>query len=157
MGGDRADLPKWSLTRRGIPWKKIIPLLLLGVIAGTALLSFRTVSRVTHKPHYQHLPRPEPEPELDPEAPWTFDHVRDGNNRGLTAAQCEAAFPDNYLEIDRARDWHRQNNPGGLIKKPDIDQYDGRAQVRAMIYDGQVRLIYCSPIPRTLRVWKVVS
>lgn len=139
--GERADLPKWSLSRRGLPWKKIIPLLLLVLIICSALVTYRSLAVVGHhKLQYQDLPRPEPEPELDSEAPWTFDHNRDGNNRGLTAAQCEAAFPDQYQEIDRAKDWHRQHNADGLIQEHDIDQYDGRAQVRAMIFDGQVSL-----------------
>lgn len=70
---------------------------------------------------------------------WTFDVNRDDRNLGLDDAQCDAAFPKLYQELDRAKAWHQAHRRGGKISETDIDQYDGRAQMRLMIYDGQVR------------------
>ncbi|KAB8339339.1 hypothetical protein FH972_022272 [Carpinus fangiana] len=83
---------------------------------------------------------------------WTFDVARDGRNLGLTDDHCDAAFPDLYQEIDRAKTWHKANKPRGVITEEDINQYDDRAQLRVMIYEGQAmyRAIAAMPNPHLL-------
>lgn len=72
------------------------------------------------------------------ETAWLFDVTRDARNRGLTEEQCDSTFPRLWEELYRAQNWHRKNTDEHLIKEHDIDQYDGRAQLRLMIYNGQV-------------------
>ena len=71
---------------------------------------------------------------------WEFDWERDERNLGLSEEQCQAAFPLQYAEIERARDWHASQ--GGIsedqiklwINEPD----KAHGQIRILIYDGDV-------------------
>ena len=71
---------------------------------------------------------------------WEFKWERDERNLGLSEEQCQAAFPLQYAEIERARDWHASQ--GGIsedqiklwINEPD----KAHGQIRIMIYDGDV-------------------
>lgn len=70
---------------------------------------------------------------------WSWTPSRDRDSHSLTESQCHEAFPELYVELDRAAAfWERRLGPGG-IKRENIDlgwSYDGG--LRAMIYDQQV-------------------
>ena len=64
---------------------------------------------------------------------WEFNTTRDSENTGLTLAQCDAAFPDLYYEIDRAvAVWQKRKH---TITPKDIGidwRNDGAMQVRCL-------------------------
>ncbi|RYP79588.1 hypothetical protein DL769_002898 [Monosporascus sp. CRB-8-3] len=74
---------------------------------------------------------------------WEFDWKRDERNLGLSQEQCKAAFPLQYAEIERARDWHASQ--GGIkedqiklwINEPD----KAHGQIRMLIYDGDLYVV----------------
>lgn len=70
---------------------------------------------------------------------WKFDTKRDERQYGLSEAQCDAAFPDFYKEIDRAVAFRKENDLGN-VKEEDVDiewRHDGEI-IRIMLYDRQV-------------------
>ena len=68
---------------------------------------------------------------------WTFDPARDSANYGLEDDQCEAAFPDMFLEIDRAKRWRQERF--GNITDEDLDLgWRDFGVLRAMIHERQV-------------------
>ena len=71
---------------------------------------------------------------------WIFDPSRDHRNYGLSEAQCDAAFPGFYREIERAVAF-RKDNDLPRIEEDDVDisWRKGGEIVRLMIYDRQVR------------------
>jgi hypothetical protein len=71
---------------------------------------------------------------------WTYEWRRDSVNHGLTEAQCDAAFPDLYSEIDRSRAyWSRREISTRDI---DLDVFPGNdGGVRLLIADSQLRII----------------
>ncbi|KAJ5085842.1 CAZyme family GT90 [Penicillium argentinense] len=69
---------------------------------------------------------------------WTWDYKRDRDNFLLTRSQCDAAFPDLYAEIERARA-DRLNNPITISEIDSITPKNG--YIRAMIYDQQLYII----------------
>jgi hypothetical protein len=74
---------------------------------------------------------------------WTFDTQRDERNFGLNDAQCDAAFPDYYKEVDRAVAYFKQQ---GNITEDRVDiSWRLDEIVRVMIHDRQVNL-HRSPI-----------
>lgn len=75
----------------------------------------------------------------DKAAQWNFTAARDERAYGLTAEQCDAAFPGLFTEIDRAVEY-RKKIGNITIKDVDISWKDDGA-VRAVIIDQQVRLI----------------
>lgn len=90
---------------------------------------------------YQVNQSPLQKPQLishESEAEWHFNVMKDARNRGLSEHHCDSAFPDLWQELSRAKNWHSKERQGGYISKSDIDQYGGRAQLRLMIYHGQV-------------------
>lgn len=80
-------------------------------------------------------------PEALPEG-WAFDTKRDERHYGLSEAQCDAAFPDFYQEIDRAVAFRKET---GLdhVKEEDVDieWRKGGEIIRIMLFDRQVRII----------------
>ncbi|KAB2580669.1 KDEL motif-containing protein 2 [Lasiodiplodia theobromae] len=79
---------------------------------------------------------------------WQFDPKRDALNYGLTDEQCNAAFPDLFMELDRAQDFFSENK----IQYKDIhlsteaelnDHWNGktRAEFHIMIYNGELIVI----------------
>ncbi|KAI9661912.1 MAG: hypothetical protein M1821_009152 [Bathelium mastoideum] len=79
-----------------------------------------------------------------PDEEWAFDPKRDRRNRALSDAQCDAAFPDQYQEIDRALRWHKKNKPSGLVESDINPWHEGdhtRPQLRIMIYKGHLRIL----------------
>jgi hypothetical protein len=71
---------------------------------------------------------------------WEFDVARDGENFGLGAEQCDAAFPDYYHEIERAVAWRVGQNLSNI--EPDQLSTSWRSElVRIMIYDRKVSFI----------------
>lgn len=64
---------------------------------------------------------------------WTYPQDRD--NLLLSQGQCEQAFPDLFVEIERARDV-RSSNPITIEELDSIKPRNG--YIRAMIYDQQV-------------------
>lgn len=78
-------------------------------------------------------------PEALPEE-WVFDTKRDERHYGLSEAQCDAAFPDFYKEIDRAVAFRKENDLGDIKEEDvDIEWRSGGEIMRIMLYDRQVR------------------
>ncbi|EON61572.1 hypothetical protein W97_00787 [Coniosporium apollinis CBS 100218] len=70
---------------------------------------------------------------------WSFRHPRDASNHGLSEAQCLAAFPSLYHEIDRAVA-HRRSV--GNITLNDVDPaWRGDGIVRAMIHHNNLYIL----------------
>lgn len=71
---------------------------------------------------------------------WTFNASSDGNNFALSEAQCNAAFPDLYYEIDRAKS-HR-NDRKLPIKPEDVSiAWRNDAAFRGLIHENQLRIL----------------
>ncbi|KAJ1337796.1 EGF-domain serine glucosyl/xylosyltransferase [Microdochium nivale] len=74
---------------------------------------------------------------------WTFVPERDERNLGLDEEQCRAAFPLQYYEIERAREWHAAQ--GGIdedqiaLWRTEPDKAHG--QLRLLIYDGDLYVV----------------
>jgi hypothetical protein len=69
---------------------------------------------------------------------WTFTYGRDDLNEGLDFEQCNAAFPGLFEDIHRATKvrW------GNHVTKGELESFEFcNGMVRAMIYDGEVRLL----------------
>jgi hypothetical protein len=83
---------------------------------------------------------PKPHSAVEQETrPWSFDLARDGQNYGLSDAQCDAAFPGYFEESHRtAERWKQDRNI--TVDDVDISWRDdaGREMVRAMIINRQV-------------------
>jgi hypothetical protein len=82
---------------------------------------------------------------------WEFDHRRDGSDYGLGDDQCAAAFPGLFEDIERAKNFRKGRGPVTLANLTDFALSKG--MVRAMLYDGQVRVppgadSPASPAPR---------
>jgi hypothetical protein len=76
----------------------------------------------------------------NPRTTWSFNASEDGNNFALTQAQCDAAFPDLYYEIDRAIA-HR-NDRKLPIKPEDVSiSWRNDAAFRGLIHENQLRII----------------
>lgn len=72
---------------------------------------------------------------------WKFQYGRDDQNLGLTAAQCDSAFPGLFEDIDRAVHLH-WDRP---ISKEELHAIKlSSGMVRAMISDGKVILTHPS-------------
>lgn len=68
-----------------------------------------------------------------------FDPQRDERQYGLSEAQCDAAFPNFYKEIDRAVAFRKEDGVGHIKEEDvDIDWRDGEI-IRVLLYDRQVR------------------
>ena len=103
------------------------------------------VSRDGSTPHMKGFPpRPVPAPpqpvDQEQDDKWLFDSKRDARNIGLGRAQCDAAFPDLYQEIDRAVGvWQKREH---TILQEDIDiTWRKDAAFQALIYDNQLRIL----------------
>ncbi|KAI2468526.1 glycosyl transferase family 90-domain-containing protein [Annulohypoxylon bovei var. microspora] len=86
-------------------------------------------------------PHPPPEDEV-----WEFDPKRDSLNYGLSDDQCNNAFPNLFQELDRARDFLRDQNK--RIKESDIqldvkNDYTGlqHGEFHVMISNGELYVI----------------
>lgn len=74
--------------------------------------------------------------------PWTFDADRDRNDHSLTHEQCDAAFPDLYHEIDRARAyWEKRQGKKLLTDAQWGIEWSQESGLRAMIYNNQLHII----------------
>jgi hypothetical protein len=70
---------------------------------------------------------------------WSFNSTRDERAYGLTAEQCDVAFPGLFTEIDRAVEYRRKV---GNITPEDVDiSWKDKCAVRAVILDQQVGLL----------------
>jgi len=73
---------------------------------------------------------------------WIFDPRRDEQNFGLNDAQCDAAFPDLYKEIERAVAFRQNNNLDNVKEEElDISWRGGGEIIRLMIHDRQLYVI----------------
>nr|OQO30231.1 hypothetical protein B0A51_01379 [Rachicladosporium sp. CCFEE 5018] len=88
-----------------------------------------SIARPAHPPVGHHKPRPH--------SPWTYP--RDARNYGLSEDQCAEAFPDLYVEIDRAVA-HRKKIGNITVDELDVG-WRGDGIVRAMIHDNQLYVI----------------
>ncbi|KAF2136318.1 uncharacterized protein K452DRAFT_237718 [Aplosporella prunicola CBS 121167] len=77
---------------------------------------------------------------------WSFITVRDSRNYGLSEAQCDAAFPRLWSDIERGLAYRKEV---GNITVEDMElNWRQEAVVRAMIYDHQLYVLDvkgCSP------------
>ncbi|KAL2353033.1 glycosyl transferase family 90-domain-containing protein [Cryomyces antarcticus] len=69
---------------------------------------------------------------------WSFNYTRDARNYGLSASQCDAAFPQLYVEIDRAVA-HRRQSPI-TVSEVETD-WRGDGIVRALIHSNQLYVV----------------
>lgn len=72
---------------------------------------------------------------------WAFDSERDANNPALTSAQCDAAFPDLYYEIDRSVKYWKDRKHNFTAADIDID-WRGDGAMRVLIHDNQLRITH---------------
>jgi len=71
---------------------------------------------------------------------FAFDAALDRDNHSLTHAQCDAAFPLLYHEIDRAREYWRKQQGEKKIGYEQVDlKWSGDGGMMVMIYNQQVR------------------
>lgn len=68
---------------------------------------------------------------------WAFNVTRDQDDYGLTAEQCQIAFPKLFVEIDRSVEMRREKPITPKEFETNVKVKD--AMVRAMIYQGEVR------------------
>ncbi|KKZ67495.1 hypothetical protein EMCG_06872, partial [[Emmonsia] crescens] len=74
----------------------------------------------------------------DNNIPWKFETARDGDNYGLSRAQCQTAFPKLYIEIEKAVVARRGRN----ITFEELNSKPlGHSMGRAMIYQGALYVI----------------
>jgi len=74
-----------------------------------------------------------------PEPSWEWDYQRDRRNYGLSEAQCGAAFPLLYREVDRAVTYRRRV---GNVTLEDLDVgWRGDGIVRALIHNNELYII----------------
>ncbi|KAK6437114.1 hypothetical protein LTR95_006693 [Oleoguttula sp. CCFEE 5521] len=121
--------------------------LIFGAITTVLLIAFTTTNRshyvqaidpldadssLTRPPH---PPIAHDEPRLH--SPWTYP--RDARNYGLSEDQCAEAFPDLYVEINRAVA-HRKKIGNITLDELDVG-WRGDGIVRAMIHDNQLYVI----------------
>lgn len=69
----------------------------------------------------------------------TWDYGRDANNLRFTDAQCDAAFPGLFKEIDRSVE-HRRNKHITIEEIEGVEKRNG--YVRGLIYDGRVSTFF---------------
>ncbi|KAI1851551.1 hypothetical protein JX265_012367 [Neoarthrinium moseri] len=130
--------------------RRLFWLVLAVLTTSTLFLLSRTNSKISSfrppspEVHPVAVP-PAKEPVKVPE-PWRFDTHRDGLNYGLSDEQCDAAFPDIFQELTRARDHIIKSK--GSITKEDVhvdrkEEYKGRqhGEFHVMIFDGQLYII----------------
>ncbi|KAL1622161.1 hypothetical protein SLS54_005228 [Diplodia seriata] len=79
---------------------------------------------------------------------WQFDTQRDSLNYGLTDEQCDAAFPDLFLELDRAQDFFSDNpiqyKDVHLSTEAELNEnWNGktRAEFHLLIYNGELIIV----------------
>ncbi|RAL13477.1 DUF821 domain protein [Aspergillus homomorphus CBS 101889] len=87
-----------------------------------------------------------PHVEWNNSSDWEFHVERDGNNYGLTAQQCRAAFPKLFVEIDKSTAT-RKDNPITFDELDKIPVSDG--MVRGIIDNGQLYILDYAPQPAT--------
>ena len=71
---------------------------------------------------------------------WFYETERDARNIGFSQAQCDAAFPDLYYEIDRAVSvWQKREH---TISQDDIEiSWRKDAAFQVLIQDSQLRIL----------------
>ena len=107
----------------------LVPCIILVLVAFIRYQSGPKRIYIPHAPHQE---------------PASFDgawnYQRDRNNLHLNHEQCDQAFPDLFVEIERASA-ERKSRPITLKEIDSIPQKTG--YVRAMIYDGEVSFYSC--------------
>lgn len=68
---------------------------------------------------------------------WEFDLRRDGEDYGLSDAQCQAAFPKQYWDIDTMTARFKNRH----ITREQLDEQSNDKAVKAMIFDGELYII----------------
>ncbi|THV77933.1 hypothetical protein D6C97_05242 [Aureobasidium pullulans] len=89
---------------------------------------FLTVTNTTRSPLISDTTSP---------ALWKYQYPRDANHYGLSAEQCDAAFPGFYGDIESALA-SRKDNP---ILKGELDVQEDHCLVRVLIYDAEIFII----------------
>ena len=123
-------------------WKGATAFLLIIVFFQFYLMISRDDSSVPHMNGFPARPPPTaPKPiKQKHDDKWLFDSKRDARNIGLSEAQCNAAFPDLYQEINRAISvWQKREH---TIRPEDADiEWRHDAAFQVLIYDNQLRIL----------------
>lgn len=77
---------------------------------------------------------------ISPKNGWLFNATEDGNNPALTTAQCDAAFPDLYHDIDRAVA-HRKDRQLPITPEDVSISWRNDAAFRGLIHENQLRIL----------------
>ncbi|KAK3678185.1 hypothetical protein LTR78_002281 [Recurvomyces mirabilis] len=74
---------------------------------------------------------------------WTFDATRDRNNHSLTQAQCDAAFPELYHEIERSQKYWKEKQGNRPFKPKQIDiKWSGDGGMMGLIHEQQLYVTF---------------
>lgn len=132
-----------------IPRRMVIAGLALTTLSTLLLLSkLSVVSSTINFPLHSEPQVPPPvynSPEISV-GDWTYNAARDANNYGLDSAQCRAAFPKLFTELDKSVAQH-VNSPITLASMNRRKAHDG--QVRVMIHDAKMRILNYGAMNRT--------
>ncbi|KAF9886562.1 hypothetical protein FE257_011334 [Aspergillus nanangensis] len=79
-------------------------------------------------------------------AEWIFEVERDGDNHGLSEAQCRSAFPLLFTELEKTSD-ARKDNPITYNELEELPVEDG--MVRAIIDKGELYIVDFGAMPVT--------
>lgn len=71
---------------------------------------------------------------------WAFNTTRDANNYALNYAQCDAAFPNLYAEIDRAVGL-RKTALGEIIEEDTLLEWAASGVFRLLIHENKLRIL----------------
>ncbi|OAX79888.1 hypothetical protein ACJ72_05791 [Emergomyces africanus] len=120
-------------------------LLIIGILYVSVSQIYSRPLLYQPKTHFQLPPCQPVTPAADPnnngsvgDVPWKFEPERDGDNYGLSRAQCQQAFPKLYIEIEKAVVARRGNN----ITFEELNSKPLRnSMVRAMVYQGGLYVI----------------
>ncbi|CAK4028518.1 Hypothetical predicted protein [Lecanosticta acicola] len=133
-------------------WKALCAVLLLCVLVQQFGSQSKTLLRdhvfeSSHDPSYTPSEAYEPKEfnhhnETGLETPhsdgWSYNWERDRDNHGLSAEQCDIAFPELYYEIDRAvHQWQDKKITPSMLDVHSIN--DGT--VRVLLVDQQIRIL----------------
>ena len=116
---------------------------LLVVVFGQFYLIFSKDGSIPHMTGFPEIIPSHPSPERlkkPQKGEWSYEPERDARNVGLSRAQCDAAFPDLYYEIDRAVEvWQKRKHK---ISRHDIDiSWRNDAAFQVLIEDNQLRIL----------------
>jgi hypothetical protein len=74
----------------------------------------------------------------DEDRPWVFHYPRDADNYSLDRAQCQAAFPGLFQDIERGRAFRK--SMGTKVSEQELSSFElSKGMVRALVFNAEVR------------------